>query len=65
MFRRPRSPHAGARPNPTRPAGPGRRPARLECTRLEDRATPVIGAFGLVTVVAGLAGLLTPAVRDA
>jgi MFS family permease len=26
---------------------------------------PVIGAFGLITVVAGLAGLLTPAVRDA
>jgi len=26
---------------------------------------PVIGAFGMVTVVAGLAGLLVPAVRDA
>lgn len=28
-------------------------------------AAPVIGVFGLVTVVAGLAGLLVPAVRDA
>jgi MFS family permease len=28
-------------------------------------AAPVIGAFGLVTVAAGLAGLLVPAVRDA
>ena len=28
-------------------------------------AGPVIGAFGLVTVVAGLAGLFVPAVRDA
>ena len=28
-------------------------------------AAPVMGAFGLVTVVAGLAGLLVPAVRDA
>ncbi|MFL5680581.1 MAG: MFS transporter [Chloroflexota bacterium] len=28
-------------------------------------AAPVIGAFGLVTLVAGLAGLLIPAVRDA
>ncbi|MEW5992760.1 MAG: MFS transporter [Chloroflexota bacterium] len=28
-------------------------------------AAPVLGAFGLVTVVAGLAGLLVPAVRDA
>jgi MFS family permease len=28
-------------------------------------AAPVIGVFGLVTVLAGLAGLLTPAVRDA
>lgn len=28
-------------------------------------AAPVIGAFGLLTLVAGLAGLLVPAVRDA
>jgi hypothetical protein len=28
-------------------------------------AAPVMGVFGLVTVVAGLAGLLVPAVRDA
>ncbi|MEZ0239263.1 MAG: MFS transporter [Chloroflexota bacterium] len=28
-------------------------------------AAPVIGVFGLVTVIAGLAGLLVPAVRDA
>jgi hypothetical protein len=28
-------------------------------------ASAVIGAFGLVTVAAGLAGLLLPAVRDA
>jgi len=28
-------------------------------------AAPVLGVFGLVTVVAGLAGLLVPAVRDA
>ena len=28
-------------------------------------ASVVIGVFGLVTVVAGLAGLLVPAVRDA
>jgi MFS family permease len=28
-------------------------------------AAPVLGAFGLVTVAAGLAGLLVPAVRDA
>jgi MFS family permease len=28
-------------------------------------AAPVIGAFGVVTIVAGLAGLLFPAVRDA
>jgi hypothetical protein len=28
-------------------------------------AAPVIGVFGAVTVVAGLAGLLVPAVRNA
>jgi len=28
-------------------------------------AAPVIGAFGILTLVAGLAGLLVPAVRDA
>jgi hypothetical protein len=28
-------------------------------------AAVVLGAFGLLTVVAGLAGLLVPAVRDA
>jgi hypothetical protein len=28
-------------------------------------AGPVMGAFGVVTVLAGLAGLLVPAVRDA
>jgi hypothetical protein len=28
-------------------------------------AGPVIGIFGVVTVVAGLAGLLVPAVREA
>ncbi len=28
-------------------------------------AAPVMGVFGLVTVAAGLAGLLVPAVRDA
>ena len=28
-------------------------------------AAPVIGAFGVVTLAAGLAGLFVPAVRDA